>query len=304
MRCVLPRDYCHELDKRTLDSLKSIPGFSTALKKYMELFDETQAECLNMASKIRLGPNQLPNIYNLLPPICKVLGIEEPQFYLEMSPFPNAETTGDTKPAITITSALVETMTEEELKVVIAHECGHIACHHVLYHSMAGIILDTGSSFFGKLKTIISLPLVIAFYKWNRCSELSADRAAAIYMQSAAPVEDTMIRLAAGSKAISQSINRDAYRKQAEQYQDFLDDNLWKKILVYSNSLVLSHPFHAVRANEITKWCATDQFKKIISFMNEDKEALQLSCTSKVCPKCGESVGADWKFCKSCGCEL
>ena len=63
MRAASAQDYCHELDKKTLGALKAIPGFTAVLRKGMELFSETQAECLNMASKIRLGPNQLPNIY-------------------------------------------------------------------------------------------------------------------------------------------------------------------------------------------------------------------------------------------------
>ena len=33
-------------------------------------------------------------------------------------------------------------MTEEELDAVIAHECGHILCHHVLYHSIAHYVMD------------------------------------------------------------------------------------------------------------------------------------------------------------------
>ena len=59
-----------------------------------------------------------------------------------MDPNPNAWTFGDTKIFITITSGLVDMMTEEELDAVIAHECGHILCHHVLYHSIAHYVMD------------------------------------------------------------------------------------------------------------------------------------------------------------------
>ncbi len=89
---------------------------------------------MNMATAIRLSPTQLPKLYNHLPPICEKLGIAEPEFYLQMDPVPNAWTFGDTKIFITITSGLVELLNDEELDAVIAHECGHILCHHVLYH--------------------------------------------------------------------------------------------------------------------------------------------------------------------------
>lgn len=95
---------------------------------------------LYKASKIRVSPTQLPEIYNILPPICDQLEIVEPEFYLEMNPMPNAYAFGDTKTAITVTSSLVEMMSKDELTAVVAHECGHIACHHMLYHSLAQIL--------------------------------------------------------------------------------------------------------------------------------------------------------------------
>lgn len=80
---------------------------------------------MNMASTIRLSPTQFPEIYKHLPPICERLGIQEPEFYLEMNPTPNAYTAGDTRVFIVVTSSLVEMMDDEELDAILAHECGH-----------------------------------------------------------------------------------------------------------------------------------------------------------------------------------
>ena len=137
MRPILPREYYHDQDRQALEALKEIPGFTGALKAFMKVFNEKMMHGLNMSSKIRLGPEQLPEIYAYLPPICTALGIEEPEFYLEMDPFPNAYTYGDSQVFITVTSGLLEHMEEDEIKAVLAHECGHIACRHVLYHTMA-----------------------------------------------------------------------------------------------------------------------------------------------------------------------
>ena len=135
-------DFIHPEDAAALRQLESIPGFPTLVKKLMSMGLEQLQYGVNMASAIRLSPNQLPKLYNRLPPICKKLGIEQPEFYLSMDPNPNAWTFGDTKIFITITSGLVDMMTEEELDAVIAHECGHILCHHVLYHSIAHYVMD------------------------------------------------------------------------------------------------------------------------------------------------------------------
>ncbi|MDE6125502.1 MAG: M48 family metallopeptidase, partial [Muribaculaceae bacterium] len=133
---------------------------------------------INMASSIRLSEKQLPDLYRHLPPICKKLGIAEPEFYLLMDPNPNAWTFGDTKIYITMTSGLVELLSDEELDAVLAHECGHILCRHVLYHSVADYVL-MGADSLGLLGAL-TIPLKFAILYWQRKSELSCDRAGAI----------------------------------------------------------------------------------------------------------------------------
>ena len=121
--------FIHPEDKVALDQLKSIPFAGNLIKKIMGLFDEQIAYGLNMAQKIRLSEKQLPHLYRLLPPIADKLGIPEPEFYLEMDTHPNAYAMGETRTAITITSGLLQLMTEDEVRAVIGHECGHILCH-------------------------------------------------------------------------------------------------------------------------------------------------------------------------------
>ena len=117
MRSANPRDYYHPQDKKALESLKQIPGFSAALKAFMKVFNENMIHGLNMSNKIRITDQQLPNLYRLLPPVCEKLGIKEPEFYLEMDPVANAYTYGDSIIAITVTSGLVDLMNEEEIQV-------------------------------------------------------------------------------------------------------------------------------------------------------------------------------------------
>ena len=157
-----PSDFIHPEDAAALRTLESIPGFPALVKKFLQIGLEQMQYGVNMASTIRLSPTQLPHLYNHLPPICKRLGIAEPEFYLEMNPVPNAWTFGDTKIYITITSGLVELLNDEELNAVIAHECGHILCRHVLYHSLAEYVLRGVDSLglLGKL----ALPFELALY--------------------------------------------------------------------------------------------------------------------------------------------
>lgn len=260
-----------------------------------------------MASKVRLGPNQLPEVYNLLPPICEVLGIKEPEFYLEMDPSPNAYTVGDTDVSITVTSGLLEYMEEDELKAVIAHECGHIACRHCLYHTMGSIILTQGTDLLGL--DMLSMPLKLALLHWQRCSEFSADRAAAIYMQGSDSVVETMIRLAGGNKSISSKINKDLYLKQADEYNELIQTSAWNKTLQYLILMDKNHPFTSVRASEIQKWCESEHFKKVMDYRNLESNKIENLNTnhgnsSKSCRNCGSPIGEGWIFCKQCGNKL
>ena len=36
-------------------------------------------------------------------------------------------------------------MTEDEVRAVVAHECGHIACHHMLYHTIAVLLAQASA---------------------------------------------------------------------------------------------------------------------------------------------------------------
>ena len=287
-------DFIHPEDAAALRQLESIPGFPTLVKKSMSMGLEQLQYGVNMASAIRLSPSQLPKLYNRLPPICKKLGIEQPEFYLSMDPNPNAWTFGDTKIFITITSGLVDMMTEEELDAVIAHECGHILCHHVLYHSIAHYVMD-GLDSLGVLGSL-GAPLQYAILYWERKSELSCDRAASI-VTTPAIVASTMARLSGGPTSITKNIDMEEWAKQADQYEAIRNDGLWNKTLQVAAIMNQNHPFSAVRVKEILKWGKSSQYKTIVDHLSAEK-------SGKVCSNCKQPIVDSWTYCKHCGNKL
>lgn len=287
-------EFIHPEDAAALRQMENIPGFPTLVKKILSLGYEQLQYGVNMASNIRLSETQLPKIYHHLPPICEKLGIEEPEFYLQMNPMPNAYTFGDSKIFITVTSGLVEMMDDEELDAVLAHECGHILCHHVLYNSVARLLLSGVSSlgFLGSL----SLPIQIAMLYWSRKSELSCDRCGSV-ITSPEIVARVMARLAGGPKSITNQVNMEEWAKQADKYDEIRTGNLWDKTLQLSVTLGLDHPFNAVRVREILKWGNSVQYRSL-------KENLNSNTSGKKCPHCGKFVEDSWAFCKYCGTKL
>ena len=285
---MLLSDFIHPEDAAALEALKKIPVLPSVVKAFMDLGAEQLMKGLNMASKVRLSPTQLPELYNILPPICEILDIKEPEFYLEMNPTPNAYAFGETYTAITITSAIVDMMSEDELRAVIAHECGHIACHHMLYHTLAQIL----SNATGFLEALASLaaPVHYALMYWQRKSELSCDRVAA-YITGPQTATSMLSRLAGGPIGITSKLNLVELAEQADLYDAFCKTGLWNKALQTYAVLDQDHPFTSVRVRELLKWTNTDQYKS-------------LATSKQICPHCYQAIDDDWRFCQHCGKEL
>jgi Zn-dependent protease with chaperone function len=290
MNTINAMDYRHPEDAAALENLQQIPGFAVALKSFMKFWDERIIQGMNMANKVRLGPDQLPRLYALLPPICQVLGIAEPELYLEMDVAPNAYTTGDTVISITVTTGLLSLLDEQMLTAALAHECGHIACRHVLYHTMGQYLLRAGRDLLGL--GLLVQPLQLAFLQWVRCAELSCDRAAALYMQSPEPMQYALMRLAGGNTAEYGEVTLAAYMQQAKKHEDALTKSGWDRLLQLYAVSGFDHPFLAERVNQLDTWCREAPFQRIVSFMNSEGDR---------CPSCGAEAQPEWRFCKRCG---
>ena len=291
---IQPIEYIHPEDEAARRNMEAIPGFAAAMKLLLRYYNEQMTHGLNMASKIRLSQKQLPELYRKLLPLCQKLSIDEPEFYLEMNPYPNAFAFGDTRTMITVTSGLLEYLTDDEVASVIAHECGHIACRHMLYHSLAYTLMNKINDL-GVLGAAI-YPVFWALQYWSRRSELSADRAAVIALGDIQKVVDVQIRLTGGTKGITKDVNVDEFVKQADYY-DSLQLKNWDKILQNIAIMNSSHPFAAIRVREVLKWGKTEQYRRIM-------EGIKLIDSGVVCHSCNRPADGAWLYCRHCGAKL
>lgn len=282
--------FIHPEDESALNAMKNVPGFDTLVKKFMQIGYETMLHGVNMASKIRLSETQLPEIYHKVTKICDKLEISCPEVYLEMSPYPNAYTYGDTDIFMVLTSGLFDYLDSDEIDSVIAHECGHIVCHHVLYHTIAEFLRTGVSGLIGDLAE----PLKLAVYYWSRKSELSADRAAALTC-GVETVVKTQLRLAGGPKVLTDNVNIEEWANQAEQYEEIRGGSLWDRFLQMGATMMLDHPFAAVRVREALNWSKTDEFKTVSDL---------IAGKVRLCPHCNQPVSLEWIYCKYCGNKL
>ena len=270
LKTVTPVDcepYIHRLDKSALVALKKIPLLDTICAKLLSVMNDKQNKIINMSTKIHITEKQLPKIYLMVQSICKKIGIDMPELYLELNRQPNAYTYGTEKFTIVIHSGLIECLQDDELYAVLAHECGHIACKHGLYHTIGGMVLSGGviglnelvsylnskgvaGAIAGNVVSAVDSALELAFFHWFRCSELSADRVAIICCGSAEPVIETMMRLAGGTTHIDSDINKELFIAQAVEYQQSMEKDVINKGLEFLLTKNDTHPLLAVRAYE------------------------------------------------------
>ena len=73
----------------------------------------------NIATSIKIGPDQLPSVHKLLTEAAQILQMDAPELYVRQNPVPNAYTLAiaGRQPFIVIHTALLELLTPRELQV-------------------------------------------------------------------------------------------------------------------------------------------------------------------------------------------
>ena len=292
-------DFIHPEDAETLSELRAIPALPGLIKLVYERGLEDIMWSNNVTSNIRLSETQMPNVYRLLPPICQRLGIPVPELYMNISPTPNAWTSGNKRIYIVVTMGLVRRLSEEELIAVLAHECGHILCEHVIYSTLAEWVYSIGENLLdggeiekaiGKIINIIGLKnLRQRLYAWERASELSADRVGC-YFTSALTMAKVLAKLERIPPIILKDMDYYAWAKQGADYEKLKYGNTWNQIVRWIANSDMDHPYGPVRAYEVFEWEQSRQYNRLSQ--------------GSICPKCGASISSEWKFCKKCGTSL
>lgn len=295
-----PLYFIHPDDAAALQALKNVPIFPTVMEKVFHYGLEEIQWSENVTANLRLSERQMPEIYMHLPPICQKLGIPIPELYLQMSPIPNAWTSGNSRVYIVVTLGLIRRFKDEELIAVLAHECGHILCQHVLYSMLANSLYNLGDVFveslIGQIGNVAMKPLKQALMSWSRASELTADRVASL-ITSAATMTKVLARLEGIPKSILNAMDYGAWCAQGRDYENLKNGNAWKKIIRYMSNTDLDHPYGPVRAYEVNQWENSWQCKQL-------KSQIKLIENGKRCPKCGNLIDEAWDFCKNCGNKL
>ena len=198
-------------------------------------------------------------------------------------------------------AGLIDSMTDDELRFVVGHELGHIKSGHVLYYQIAMLLPVlaevVGAATFG-IGSLLSFPLEVALIRWQRMSELTADRAGLLACQDVNAATTAMIKLAGLPLKFFDKVNTEDFLAQAREFESFDSDRLdWvAKIL---SGMGQSHPWTVMRASELLQWIDSMSYEKLLT---DPTGGRVLDAPRKFCTKCGSpAVGT---FCSKCGTRL
>ena len=265
----------HPWAAKATRGLGKVPGFELATKKIMEYGLERIFYLENTADNVRVTENMFPRLHRYLQWGCKILGVEEPEMYVNMDPVPNAYTYGHTRPFIVLTSGLIDLLDEQERLFVIGHELGHIKCGHVLYTVLAEnirVVIDIiGRATLG-VGSLLGTGLALPLLDWYRKAELSADRAALLCSQDQDVAIRTFMKLAGGSEALFAEMNSDEFMHQIRNYDD-ADESTLNKVYKVWLTAFRTHPFPIMRAKHLDQWITSGECTALTGITFGDSKA-------------------------------
>lgn len=255
----------HPWDAKATGTLRKVPGLSLATRKVMEYGLERIFYLENTADNVRVTDTMFPRLARYLSWGCKILGVEEPEMYVNMDPVPNAYTYGHTRPFIVLTSGLVDMLDEQERLFVIGHELGHIKFGHVLYTVLAEnirtVIDIIGRATLG-VGSLLGAGLALPLLDWYRKAELSADRAALLCVQDKEIAFRTFMKLAGGSESMAAQMQPEEFMRQIRAYEDADESTLNKAYKVWITAF-RTHPFPIMRASHLDQWIESGECRTL-----------------------------------------
>jgi Zn-dependent protease with chaperone function len=248
----------HPADRAALQALRSVPGFEEVTRKLLAfLGGERGIRLLFQANAIRVGPTQFPKLWTMHVEACTTFDWPVvPELYVSQTPVFNAGAYGVDNPFIVLHSAALELLDDDELRVLLAHELGHVISGHAFYRTIAAILFLVSASALPFLAGIALLPV--------RKSELSADRAGLLGSQDPMASQRLFMRMAGGVRPgfHEGQLDLDSFMVQAHEYAETNDgfDVVYKVL----STLMLTHPMHTVRAAELQQWMAGGDYDRIL----------------------------------------
>ena len=229
---------------RLLHSLKERFDLETLLR-HLESQEFWPHYQLILAQQVRLTPILAPRIFRLFDEVRETLEFEEEtDLFVQPEPTINAFALHSMAPgtphAISLTSEMIKSMNDDELRFAIGHEVGHL----IFRHYRVNLLFDL----FDEDPDLPKL-LEARLQTWTRLAELSADRVGFLAAkQNLEAAVGTFFKLASGLGPEHLSFDLEAFLKQLEELQRLDRKDIFA---------LFSHPITPVRVRALQLYAET-----------------------------------------------
>lgn len=260
---ISPRAYEHPADRAAMATLRAVPGVASVLKAVAGMWNERAERLFAVASAIRVSEKQYPRLNRLRVDCAETLDLDTvPDLFVTRDPRANAYAIGIDKPFIVLTTGLVEALDRDGLRTVIGHETGHILSGHNVLRTLLMRLLRLQATVNWVPVGALGLRAVIAaLMEWYRKAELTADRAGLLCGQDPAAALRQHVHMAGGTSL--DDIDIPEFMQQAKEYEDV--DDIRDSVLKLMTVENMSHPFAVVRAAQLQRWAASEEYRAILA---------------------------------------
>jgi Zn-dependent protease with chaperone function len=257
------RAWEHPADRGALTALRELRGFDDVVRAFFGMWNERGFRLSYLAGSIRVDHRQYSRVHRLFTEAATTLDVSElPELYVRQDPMISGHAIGMDKPFVVITTGAVERLDDEELRILLGHEIGHVRSGHAVYKTIMTILTRWAANLSWLPVGAIALRAIIAaMYEWWRKAELSADRAGLLAGQDPAASLRLMMKLAGGGD-LSQ-IDTAAFLEQAAEYEGGGD--LRDSIHKIGMTVWSSHPVPVARAAELRTWVDSGEYGRILA---------------------------------------
>jgi Zn-dependent protease with chaperone function len=232
--------------RRTFDKVRPV----TLAMESAVRFWQTVGRNRLLGNAVRVGDRQFPRIHALCRRAAETLQIDLPQIYVtgDVSVL-GAHTFGTSEEAtIVLHGVLIDHLSDDELLMVIGHECGHIQNNHTVYQTALYFLANAANQFvrWG------TRPAVLALNAWARRAEITCDRAGLLCTKDLGPATTALVKLAVGSRRLYSDIDVDEYLRQLDETARGPGrfDELWEQ-----------HPYLPKRVQALRLFAQTTYFR-------------------------------------------
>lgn len=277
-----PIEFQHPMDRRKLNLIKRVPGIAKVVNWALEQ-SRKRLELDVISNGFCVTPASYPHLHALYTKVCAVFDLDpsrRPGLYIVPDSEPNAYAIGSEDCAtICMTRAMVERATGAQVAYVLGHELGHCLCGHMTYHTVVRVFqhaLRVGGTF-ALPAWVGDMALTPLLKSWSRYSELSADRAGLLAVQSFDAACSSLLLLGGMPMNVQGETTPEALLDdQVGVYMERLDriggaGHFFREL---SYSLRATHPRIIERFAALRDWRDAGEFDELVSLMPEDHRAL------------------------------